>query len=167
MDTQEVIEDAESILEINQNELDREWVRQPWLYFRHAQEFADARQRLDEEKANLSIIRAEASLEIRTKPEAFNVTKLTEGVVKETLETVIEVQDAEKAVREAKHAVDIYQGLVTALDHKKRALESLVHLHGQSYFASPQASGDDRDAMEEVVSKAAHDRVRPKRKRGK
>jgi hypothetical protein len=40
---------------------------------------------------------------------------------------------------DAKYEANMASYIITALDHRKKALESLVTLYGQQYFAGPTA----------------------------
>lgn len=149
--------------EIDQNRLDEEWVNQPKLFFRYAKKLADTKQNLDNVKNYLNITHAEISKNIRDNPEKFDLAKVTEKAI----ESLIPLQKTHNfallKLNEAKHEVDIYQAAVTALEHRKVALQNLVSLHGQNYFSTPIAKGDNKEAMEEIEKKA----IRSKRKRRK
>lgn len=144
-----------SFLQIDQNRLDREWVRQPKLYHHHAVELANAKLALDEAESALDLVRADTTLDIYERPSAYDIEKATKDTVEAALLKNKSVKAAQAKVREAKHAVEVLTAVVKALDHKKRALESLVSLHGQDYFATPKApTGAAGEQMEQASKKA-------------
>jgi hypothetical protein len=49
---------------------------------------------------------------------------------------------------------------VAALDHRKKALENLVYLHGQSYFSAPTAPRGMKDRMDEVEKASVRGKAR-------
>ena len=132
---------------IDESRLDEEWLRQPDLYFKYASQLADAKQRLDQAKAELDLVEAECNKDIRERPEHYGVDRSrntgapTEDAVKKAVVIHDDYQAAVMDIVKHKHEVEVLAAAVNALDHKKRALENLVSLHGQSYFAAPRATG--------------------------
>ena len=78
--------------------------------------------------------------------------------------TIIIQQGYKEAQQEyiaGKHSVDVVQAVVTTLDHRKRALESLVTLHGQDYYSTPRVKdADARDIIDRVESDAVRKKIR-------
>jgi hypothetical protein len=125
-------------------------VEQPKLYLQYAKQLADTRRDLDQAKSELDLCRAELDKMIRTDPGEYKIDKVSEKAIENCIVTQTEYVEAMDKVLDAKHAVDINQAFVTALDHRKRALENLVDLHGQSYFATPRASHENREEMQDA-----------------
>lgn len=132
------------------NNLEVEWVQQPKLFHHHALQLADARELHEQSKAELELIKAELDLKIR-RIATKKGDKLTEATVQSMIVVDSGYQDSLKAVSTARHTVDVLTAAVNALDHRKRALEKLVDLHGQNYFSVPSARGEARKALEEKV----------------
>ncbi len=135
--------------------LDDEWVRQPQTFRRYSEALANVRRDYEEAKNKLSVVRAETDLAVRKKPGDFGLEKVTEGVVKATVETAKKVVMAEAVVVEQRHEVNMLEAAVGALDHRKRALSDLVSLHLADYFSKPVAREGNRDAMEGVTKQKA------------
>ncbi len=161
-DNNDADETAFDILDIDENRLDEEWLKQPRAYFMIARRLADYRQALEEAKAELDITKAELASRIREEPAEYNVTKVTEKAVEEAIVLQQEMRMAVRMVNKAKHRVDVYSAAVTAMDHRKKALENMVMLHGQNYFSTPRASGEDAREWERAASRKA---ARAKRRR--
>ena len=138
-----------SFLEIDKFALDEEWIKQPGLYFEWAERVASARQSLDLAKAQLDVKRAEVSLKVRSRKVA-DKAKPTEALINTMIETDLTYQEAQNKVIRLKHRVDVLSGMVTALDHRKKALENIVQLDGRQYFAQPVAK--DRDAQDRMAT---------------
>lgn len=134
---------------IDEHRLDYEWGRQPGLYTHYAWKLADARQQLEETKNELAVVKAELYREIVSEPERFGLPKTTEGAVAATIECDERYKDVQLRIIAAKHLVDLLNAYVTALDHKKHALENLVRLSLAGYFATPQAPDGSADEMRE------------------
>jgi hypothetical protein len=137
-----------AFLDLDQDRLDEEWERQPKLYFVWAEKLANARLDLDEAKVALDMTRAELEKRIREDPASFDLEKTTIEAVKSTVVLQPEFVAAAQVVHEAQHKVNVLVGVITALDHRKKALENMVYLHGQNYFSEPIAKdGDSKDEL--------------------
>lgn len=145
----------ESILEIDEERLDYEWIRQGKIFYRYALAVAKCRAELDTTKANFDLVQAELSSDIRNDPESHHLTKVTEGAIQEAMLKKGEYKVAQKKVHKAKYRLDVYEAMVKALDHKKKGLEALVTLRGQEYHAAPRSPKEMRGVTEEYEKKAA------------
>ena len=142
--------DASLDLQIDENQLDTEWLNQPQLYYRYAAKAADARRDFDAAKDELEVTKAEVDQSIRSDPAKFGLTKLTEATVASAVIIQEEYQKAQENVRQARHRHDVYQAAVSALDHRRKALEKLVDLLIANYFSAPRASKVSKSRMNEV-----------------
>lgn len=149
------LEPDERDFQIDRFRLDDEWVRQPDLFRRYSETLAMAKAEHDGLKNDLDVIRAETELKIRQDPDSYGLDKVTEGVIKATVEVQPEVKQAEKDVVTARYKVGVLEAAVGALDHRKRALSDLVSLHLADYFSKPVAREEDRDAREEMGKQRA------------
>ncbi len=150
--------DFASILAIDEMQLDKEWVGQAVLFMEWAEKLADKRAELEDLKDALTIVEAELSRSIRNDPTEYGVSKVTEAAVKAAIPECKDYRRAVRRINKAKHVVDVYQALVTAIDHRRRALENLVNLHGQKYFSAPRGGNEDTEQAEQTTR-------RPKKKR--
>jgi hypothetical protein len=139
---------------LDENRLDDEWKEQPKLYFRYAKRLANAKAEYEQKKAERDVVAAELDRDIRADPAAFEMPKITEGAVEKTILLQKRYQDITGQVLKARHTVDIVQAAVDALDHRKKALESLVHLFSMNYFSQPVGPrGLAKEQVEEVRMK--------------
>ena len=161
------------ILHIDKHLLDEEWVNQPKLYFEYASELALARQELEEARAEFDVVKAETDLAIRSDPADYDLPeKTTEVMIGKALILTEEYADAQKVVFTAKHRVDILSGAQTALDHRKKALENLVDLHGRNYFSSPNIDtrhmgSEDLEKFKEQVGDIENEKAKARNKKRK
>lgn len=161
--------DYEKDIVIDDSALDLEWLDQPALFLKYSRNLAKCNQELDETKQNLDIVKAETDSKIRKNPEKYKIEKITEAVVTTLILQDVEYQEAYQIYLNAKYQVDIAMGAVRAFDQRKSALENLVKLHGQSYFAGPKLPRDlsaernkknaDREEREEKT-KAVQSRIK-------
>lgn len=129
----------EKDIEIDGEALDQEWLEQPKLMLRYTRHLADMKKNLDDAKQELDISKAEADKKIRTNPEKYGIEKITEASVANAILNEKGYKAAYTAFLEAKYETDMAQGAVQAFEQRKSALENLVKLYGQNYFAGPKA----------------------------
>ena len=132
----------EKDLTIDPDSLDTEWLDQPRLMLRYAKHASKMKMEVERAKEKLDIIRADLDKKIRVVPEEFGITKLTESVITSTVITQVKYRTGNEAFLEAAYEANMAQGALRALEGKKTALENLVKLHGQQYFAGPSVPRD-------------------------
>lgn len=131
---------------IDETALDIEWLDQPKLMLKYTRHAAQTRQDMDLAKEEVDLVKAELDKEIRDDPEKFDITtKVTEAVVSNTILACDEYKKVIKKYNKAKFEYEVAQGAVRAFDQRKSALENLVRLHGQQYFAGPAIPRDLSD----------------------
>lgn len=146
------------LFEIDSANLDEEWMMQPKVFLKYSLKSAEARETFERAKAKLDVARAELDLMIRKDPETFGLEKITESAITNTILLQPEYKEALEEVHTSQHAYNILQATVQALDHRKRALENLVDLHGMQYFAEPQANRAGRGAVEDISKRKSRRR---------
>ena len=159
-----------SFTDIDLDRLDEAWCAQPGLYHRYAVQLADAKRKHAEAKASLDVVEAETALKIRKAPEAFlGDVKPTEASIAACVTTQKIVRKALAVVIEAKHACDVLEAAVWALDHKKKGLENMVQLHSMNYFSAPRTPANvSRESVETLENNARRNRLkRQQAERGK
>lgn len=140
----------EKDIEIDETSLDIEWLEQPKLFMQYSRHLADMRRRTDEMKQTLDVVKAEIDRDVREDPERFQITgKVTEGAITSAVLTNEAYKTAYQAFLDAKYEMDMAQSAVRAFEQRKEALEYLVKLHGQQYFAGPQLPRDIQWEREE------------------
>ena len=156
--------DYENDIRIDESSLDAEWLDQPSLMFKYAKNAAEMRRLLDLSKEKLDLVKAEIDKEIRTNPEKFGIEKITETVVANSMLATFKYKKANEEFLNAKYEVDVAQAAVVAMSQRKDALENLVRLHGQQYFAGPKVPHDISE-LRESRQKKVNQSVNIKRSR--
>ena len=141
---------------IDPDALDVEWLGQPGLIFKYSKKSAEVQQELSNAKEALELTKATLDKKIRTNPEKYGIEKITETVVANTIISQDDFKEANQVYQEAQFEVNILRGVMDALNNKKSALENLVKLHGQNYFAGPSVP---RDLSKEWEMKEHDDQV--------
>lgn len=132
----------DSDVAIDVNALDVEWVRQAALMLHYARIVAQHQREVDRVQENLDVIKARLDHDVRKNPAAYGLDKITEASVGNTVTMLVEYREAKVKVMDAWYELNIMKASVNALEHKKRALEGLVSLHGKMYFAGPSVPRD-------------------------
>ena len=138
-------------MEIDENNLDREWREHPQVFYNWARKAADASAAFEEAKVALEVAKAEIGQEVRENPQLYNMERTTEGGIKTAVELHPEVRLAQKVLIKARHERDLHDAAVTALEHRKRALTKLADLWAQDYYSDngPKPKpGEDREDWE-------------------
>lgn len=134
----------EAITRIDKERLDEEWVTHSDRFLEYSIMLADARDSHLEREAALEVAEAVAELDIRERPKKYGMKlPIREGAIKTQIVLHPKVIKAKRLLNKAKHRVNLLDGVVKALDHRKRALEKLVDLHGQGYFSAPRMPKDE------------------------
>lgn len=146
----------EQDIRIDETALDVEWLEQPTLMMKYAKIAAEARRELDLAKENLDVIKAEIDKDIRMNPENYDLGKVTEAAIFATMLGTAKYKKANQRLIDAKYEADVASAAVRAMDARKEALENLVRLHGQQYFAGPRMPRDlkwEREQKQKDVNK--------------
>lgn len=156
----------EEDIRIDESALDVEWLLQPELMMNYSREAAKARKRVDKSKEALDVVKAELDRDIRSNPENYGISKITESVVSNTIILAEEYQEAAKDLIQAKYEADLTSSAVRAVEQRKNALENMVKLHGQQYFAGPiEPRNITREAQKKREKENSNEKVKVKRKK--
>lgn len=127
---------------IDPEALDVEWLRQAALTFKYTAHAAQTRADMDYAREKLDLQRAELDKKIRNSPEAYGITKMTEGALQSVVLANKDYQYAAQLYNNARFENEMAQAAIRAIQDKKTALENLVRLHASNYFAGPKVPRD-------------------------
>lgn len=145
--------ETESIVQIDELNLDKECIRQPGLVLQWATQAAEKRKDIDEAKAELDVVEADLSRKIRQDCGAYGLEKVTETAVAGVILLQKSYRTAHQKLLDARYQHELAQAVVSALEHKKRSLTLLVELHGIGYCSSPRLSQKGQQAVQEMTKK--------------
>lgn len=134
--------DFKDRIKIDETALDLEWLGQADLYLEVSTSLVEARSAVDILTLKLDVALANTDTKVRKNPGDYGIEKVTETAVKSAVAGDPEVITLQEELIEAKKEVGLLGAATTAIEHRKRALENLVTLHGQQYFAGPSAPMD-------------------------
>ena len=135
-------------MEISPQDLDVEWLEQPNLMMKYTKKLAELREKRDLIKEEVELTRAQLDREIRESPGEFGLDKINNDVVANTILTIEDFQTLSKKLIRANYEVNVMAGIVQAVEQRKQALENLVRLHGQQYFAGPTVPRNLKEELE-------------------
>jgi len=127
-------------LDIDMNDLEGEWLKQPSLFMYYSQEHSEAIKERENAKNNLDVIDAQLDSEIRRDWEKHWTKSPTETAVKNW---VLQHEKHKKALdvfNEKSHSVNLLQSAKSAFDHRRKALENLVTLLVTGFHSEPKVS---------------------------
>jgi len=148
--------DYEEFMDIDDQSLDVEWLEQPKKMVQMVQQAAFAKKQMDQAKDNVSFVRAELAKKIRVAPEKYGLDKVTETAISGVVDLEKEFRSAQNEFLEARFEYEVAKGSCDATEQRKSALENLVKLHGQQYFAGPRVPrniGEERQKYREKKAK--------------
>lgn len=143
--------DYDEDIRIDEMALDVEWLEQANLMRKYTQIAADTKRDAAAAKEYVDWVKASLDKDIRANPDSFGIDKINNDVVNATILLQQQYQDAATAYNDARYEQDVASGVVSAFEQRKTALENLVKLLGQSYFAGPVTP---RDLSREYVERA-------------
>lgn len=134
------MEDCKCDCSIDPDALDIEWLEQPNTFLFYAEAMANARLEMDRAKEQMDVTKAQVDTEIR-RGHALSGTKPKERLTETQISNLViqdrKYRDTVDIHIQSKHNFEILSARVKALEQRKVALENLVRLNGQQYFASP------------------------------
>lgn len=122
---------------IDKEHLDQEWEKQSVLTFQLTEENATARFRYDSAKRAYDVVRAEVNLDVRRNPAKYGfASKPTEAAIEAIVDSNRSVCEAAAAIQKARYDLDMSAAGISAIESKKKALESLTQLTAINYYTS-------------------------------
>jgi len=146
----------ENDIRIDETALDVEWLQQASLTFHYSKHAAHQRMLLEKEKERLQVLKAGLDKDIRNNPSDYDIEKVTETAISNTILTLPKYKEANMVYLEARYDSDMADAAVRSLQDKKSALENLVRLHGAQYFSGPSIP---RELNKEWEKKALQTKV--------
>jgi hypothetical protein len=146
---------------IDPDALDTECLRQADVYFKWAERAIEARGEADRLKLKLDTLVAELEIDVRKDPRKYKLDKVTDASAKAKVLSSSEYIEAHERYFSARDDAALLDKATAAMEMKKRMIETLVTLHGQSYFAGPSAPRNLKEAWMKQ-QEAVADRVNKK-----
>lgn len=148
----------EDDIRIDETALDVEWLEQAELAMKYARNFAQAKRRLINAEEKIKLIRAELTAEANKNPiKCCNKDKPNAADIEAYYRNHRRHKEAKEEWVKLQYELDIAEAAKNEIGYtRKAALENLVRLHGQQYFAGPRIP---RDISQERERKQEHKKV--------
>lgn len=136
-------------IHLNKFALDFEWERQAYLMYHYGDAACDASDELNKRQLEFNHRKAQIAKEYRQGIRKIpNIQKLTEGGIKEAVESDVELFELLKEINELKSEYDLAMNAVRALSQKKHAIEHEVQLYFAKYYSSPRQKAPGTTELE-------------------
>jgi hypothetical protein len=143
------------IFEVDELTVGEHWHKHADVFADIAEQHAEAKLDLAELEAELEVCEATLDLKIRKDPEKFGIEKIAEAAVKARITIDKKVQELQAEIRQQEHRVNVLSGWIKSLENKRKAMENIVTLRGQSYYAEPRVSQEVVRAAKEQERRAS------------
>lgn len=149
--------DALEVVSVDELNLQEECVQLPSQYLRASYQAAELRNELAVNEIKFKSAEAELSKNVRDNPGKYGIEKVTVASVDDVVSASKELSVIRGAMQATRHELDRAQGLMSALEIKKRSLTNLVSLYSMSYQgtikkpSSMPASNKERQAQEAIT----------------
>lgn len=134
----------EQDIKIDENSLDVEWLEHSKIAIKYAQLSAEKRKQAKHAEEKTKTIRSELINEANADPDnTIGKSKPNAGDLEAYYRTHPRYKEAKEEEIEAQHEADMAELAQKEISYgRRKALENLVTLHGQMYFAGPSAPRD-------------------------
>jgi hypothetical protein len=152
-------------IEINENDLEAEWLEQPSLMLYYSERYAEAIHKRDMRKIRLDYVFADIDSDIRKNWNKHFDSKPTEVALKNYITKDARYRKAEKLHINAVRDVNILAGVKTSFDHRKRALENLVSLRISGFHSEPKRQRQimDKGGSDNSLTRRPRKRVKSRK----
>jgi len=158
-------------LTIDTEALDVEWLEQPKLFMKYSRKKAKALLRAKRTHEKLKTIRSELIMQAHSGGKKLIGCTPTGPTVDAWVRAHPDYIEAKEEQITAEFEADILDAAVFAFHQRKAALENLVILHGQQYFAGPRVprnlTEEYAQAREKARDRAADAAARHDKKKGR
>lgn len=145
--------DLESLtarLKIDENELDKELIEQPNLFFFVGRFYASATSQRDAQLQEIELMQSELDYSVRKKAQESG-ERITENQVKAAVIRSAEMQEALAKANELKRLAGVWTALRDAYQQRSYILLKLVDLYLAGYYGQVTGHGERNDALERTA----------------
>lgn len=135
-------------LSLDKDALDKELVEFSEMFMKWAERYAESIAERDERKSEIEIEKAKLDKEVRSKPEDFNLAKITENAI---LNIIVENEKMillNKELIECNKRVNILGSVKEAASHKRKMIEKLVELFLAGYWSDPKIKKENKNELD-------------------
>lgn len=156
----------EDDLRIDRYDLHNEWEQQPFLFMKYAKMAAEADTASKRTKEKMEVTEAELYLTLRKEKE-LSKEKFTEASLKAEIKVQDEYQKIYSEYLQSLETQKILSAAVEAFVQRKSALENMVKLYLNNYFAHPSEPKKENSVQESLKEKLGNKKETTKKRRKK
>lgn len=147
-------------IEINQDNLEEDWLTHPSLYLYYSDLYAEAIHKKDQAKLKLDLVTAKLDLDIRKNFKNYGFdSKPAEGGIKNTIIVQEETIKAQEELNKKTKILNSFNGVKTAFEHRKMALSNLVSLLIGGFYSEPRNQTKDIKKLQNKKAHNSHKKV--------
>lgn len=146
--------DVSADLEIDDSNIEQDWIELPGLLYKYGQALAKAEQEVNDCEEKIKTSRSQLILEISDKPKAFGLEKTTAQSIEACYRIQPEYTNLKKKLNKLTHEVSSIRNVVYSLNAKRTALESLTKLLLQEYYNSHSGINEDEGDTRKRIGKS-------------
>ena len=139
--------DYQKLMHIDESNLEDEWLGQAARYMEMVEANADGQKQLDQLADKLDVTQSTESAVIKHQMEAAG-EKVTEAAVSRALPDRPAIRSLKAQIIDAQRQATIVRGAVTAMEHRKKALEMLVQMQRARGRSEPTTNGATRTEVQ-------------------
>ena len=143
--------DYATIMRIDESNLEAEWLGQAARYMEMVEANADGQAQLDRLNDKLDVLQSTEAANIKKQLEAAN-EKVTEAAVNRLLPERPVIRALKVEIIDAQRQASIVRGAVTAMEHRKKALEMLVQMQLAKGRSEPSTQGATRSEVQNSLA---------------
>ena len=149
--------DYEKDLHIDKDSLEECLVEQPELYAKWSNIWAEATRERDQAKENLNIKKADLDMKVRKSWDILGFDKKpTDMAITTWICAHGEYREANSELIQATYAVNVLDAAKWSFQHRKDALDNLVKLYLNNYYADSKAVGSEARDMLSTMRQDKH-----------
>ena len=143
--------DYVQIMRIDESNLEAEWLGQAARYMEMVEANADGQKQLDQLNDKLDVLQSTEAANIKHQMEAAQ-EKVTEAAVNRLLPDRPAIRTLKAQIIDAQRQATIVRGAVTAMEHRKKALEMLVQMQLARGRSEPSTQGAVRSEVQNSLA---------------
>jgi BMFP domain-containing protein YqiC len=141
-------------LNIDEDNLEMEWLRQASLYAKYSELVAESEYKMNHTKEKLEILESNLDIDIRK-----SNSKITENNIKSQIKIDEGRVGLNNLYLKRRKEFFIVSKILTALEHKKKALENLVSMNLNIYYSQPRNSSKKESEIENNLREKMNEKL--------
>ncbi len=135
MDKKELLENRKELVKVDFSNLHGNWQNSADIFMDYSDESAKVTMRLDKLRERMSIREADLDMWIRTDPDKYGISKITDSAIKAQVIADNDCQQYRDEIIELTYESNILKGAVKSHEKRSKSMEWITQLWIKNYFA--------------------------------